>query len=179
MARYTMTARFDAHAGADGDAPSSHGPEVLARLSLPDRAVHRSSTCDGTTLTVVVDFRSWQPAAVCRHTVDAVRAAWRGSSGADLGEPVSVRVHPQRPPQPAAGAVGRPREYAWRPDAEGGGDGTLVLVDPGSEPISAPEGPAVEAHETHRPADHGRRRRVPGLGPLRTALPILPRRRHD
>ena len=47
MARYTMTMVFES-----GHADDAHGPEVLARLALPDHAVHRSSWCDGTTLTV-------------------------------------------------------------------------------------------------------------------------------
>jgi len=173
MARYTMTMVFES-----GDADDAHGPEVLARLALPDHAVHRSSWCDGTTLTVVVDFRSSHPAAVCRFTVDAVRAAWARASSADLGDPISVRVRPLRPPHPVPDGAGRPREYRWQPDPAGG-DGQLVLIDPGSDPFSSANGPWEDERVSHVPAEHGHRRRAPGLGPLRIALPILPRRRRD
>src|SRR3954471_2538942 len=98
MARYTMTMVFES-----GHADDAHGPEVLARLALPDHAVHRSSWCDGTTLTVVGDFRSSPPAALCRVTVDAARAAWGRASCADGGGGARGRGAPRRRPRRADG----------------------------------------------------------------------------
>lgn len=169
MARYTVTLVFDVVPGA---APP--GTDPLAAVPLPEGAVHRSSSCDGAALTVVVDFRSSHPAAVCHAVADAVRTAWAGISGTDPGEPRRARVRPLRLPQPSAGGLQRPREYVWRPDAAGNGDGALVLVDAGSEPYSRPNAPAEPHVAAHTPA-----RRTRGLGPLRLALPMLPRRHHD
>jgi hypothetical protein len=171
MARYTVTLVFAVTPGT-----THRGPDVLARLPLPAHASHRRSSCDGSTLTLVADFRSSHPASVCRQLADAVRAGWDEVSGADPGDSTVVRVRPLRPPQPVDGGAGRPREYVWRRD--GDGDGRLVLVDAGSDPVSGP-------NDVERP-DHGRvehpdrpRRRAPGLGPLRIALPLLPRRQRD
>src|SRR3954470_12114126 len=123
MARYTITLVFNV-----GPGPTPQGADVLLdRLELPDNAVHRLSSCDGSTLTVVVDFRSSHPASVCRLVSDGVRAAraegaraaWAGVPGAEVGEPLTARVRPLHPPQPVAGGTGRPREYVWRPETRG------------------------------------------------------------
>jgi hypothetical protein len=170
MARYTVTLVFTVPAGT-----SPRGPDVLARLPLPPQATYRRSSCDGSTLTVVVDFRSSHPASVCRQVAHAARGAWAEVSGAEPGDPTSVRVRPLRPPHPVPGAAARSREYIWRRDEDGDGDGRLVLVDAGSDPVSPPND--VEPVEQGDSAHPGRPRRpVPGLGPLRNALPLLPRR---
>ena len=167
MGRYTVTLVFDVGPGA-----VPPGPDVLERVPLPDGAVQRLSSTDGTALTVVVDFRSSHPASVCRRVCDAIRAACADTDGADPGEPRRVRVRPLRPPQPAPAGPGRAREYVWRPSD--GGDGTLVLVDAGSDPYSRPNAPP----QTRAP-EHAPQHRVRGLGPLRIALPTLPRRHRD
>lgn len=139
MARYTVTLVFEAD---QGKAP--RGPDVLEGMPLPERAVHRFSYCDGRTLTAVVDFRSAQPASVCKDAVEGIQRVWSQIAGVALGPPMSVRVRPLRPPQPVAAGIARPREYVWQPD--GGPDGSLVLVDAGSDPITAleePRDPAV------------------------------------
>jgi hypothetical protein len=171
MARYTVTLVFEAGRGT-----SPRGLDVLAQLQLPAHAAHRRSSCDGSTLTVVADFRSSHPASVCRQVADAVRTAWAELSGGDPGNPTSVRVRPLRPPQPVPGGAGRSREYLWHQDGEG--DGRLVLVDAGSDPVSAPND--VE-HPEHAHVTHPERPRRPprGLGPLRLAIPLLPRRQRD
>jgi hypothetical protein len=126
-------------------------------------------------MTIVVDFRSSRPAAVCRQVAEAARAGWAEVSGADPGHPTSVRVRPLHPPKPVADGAGRSREYVWCPDGEG--DGRLVLVDAGSDPTSVANdvGPAEHAEGT---VTGHPRRRVRGLGPFRIALPRLPRRGH-
>jgi hypothetical protein len=171
MARYTVTLVFAVTPGTN-----QRGSDVLARLPLPAHATHRRSSCDGSTLTLVADFRSSHPASVCRQLADAARAAWADVSGADPGNPTIVRVHPLRPPHPVDGGAGRAREYVWCRDDDG--DGRLVLVDAGSDPVSGPNDvePPDPAHGGHpdRP-----RRRVPGLGPLRLAIPLPPRRRRN
>jgi hypothetical protein len=132
-------------------------------------------------MTVVADFRSSHPASVCREMADAARSAWAEVSGADPGDPTSVRVRPLRPPQPVSGGAGSSREYVWLRD--GDGDGRLVLVDAGSDPISAPND--VE-HVEHEQVEHavgahaGRpRRSASGRGPFRMAIPLLARRHRD
>jgi hypothetical protein len=184
MARYTGTLVFEA-----GPGTVPRGPDVLDRLALPDRAVHRSSYCDGSTLTVVVDFRSAHPASVCRRAVEAVQRRWAQVTGVAAGPPVSVRVRPLRPPQPVPAGVARSREYAWRRDGDGdaAGDGRLVLLDAGSDPVSWPNGP-VDPDDPAGPDDpddpNGRDRsngahepRPPRLGlrALRIGLPVLHR----
>jgi hypothetical protein len=181
MARYTGTLVFEA-----GPGTVPRGPDVLDRLALPDRAVHRSSYCDGSTLTVVVDFRSAHPASVCRRAVEAVQRRWAQVTGVAAGPPVSVRVRPLRPPQPVRAGVARPREYAWRLDGDGDatGDGRLVLLDAGSDPVSWPNGPANPDDPDDRAGPDGRDRsngahepRPPRLGlrALRIGLPVLHR----
>jgi hypothetical protein len=175
MGRYTATLSFDARGGSP-----PHGTDVFAGLPLPEHATLRSRSCDGGRLTLVIDFRSSRPAAVCRRAVDAVRATWRQATGADVGEPISVRVRPLRPPQPVPGGASRRREYAWRPD--GTGDGRLELVDAGTDPITPPSGlPTLEDADQGALSSEPRKppRRTRGLGPLRITLPQLPRRRQD
>ena len=127
-------------------------------------------------MTIVADFRSSRPAAVCRQIADTARAGWAELSGADPGRPTSVRVRPLHPPGAVAGVAGRSREYVWRPD--GDGDGRLVLVDAGSDPTSTANDvePAVRVDGDRTPQP---RRPVRGLGPFRMALPRLPRRNHS
>jgi hypothetical protein len=174
MARYTMTLAF-----AVGPGTNPSAPDVLAGLRLPAIAGHPRTSFDGSTVTVVADFRSSQPASVCRQVADAVRTAWAKASGADPGDPTSVRVRPLRPPQPMPGGAGSSREYVWHRD--GDGDGRLVLVDAGSDPTSAPNDvePTERAeHAEHTIAPHPGRPRRPGSGPgrFRIAIPRLPRR---
>jgi hypothetical protein len=125
-------------------------------MPLPERAVHRYSYYDGRTLTAVVDFRSAQPASVCKEVVQAVQEVWSQRAGVAVGPPLSVRVRPLRPPRPVAGGPARPREYVWQPDV-GGPDGSLVLVDVGSDPIvgpggaDGPWGPGAHSHSSIAP----------------------------
>src|SRR3954462_14793386 len=121
MGRYTATLSFDARGGTP-----PHGTDVFAGLPLPEQARLRSRSCDGGRLTLVIDFRSSRPAAVCRRAggalraprgaVRAARAPGREAPGAAVGEATGVRARPLRPPQPVPGGAGRRREYAWRPD---------------------------------------------------------------
>jgi hypothetical protein len=131
MARYTVTLVFEAD---QGKVPQ--GPDVLEGMPLPERAVYRFSYWDGRILTAVVDFRSAHPASVCKDTVQSIQRVWSESAGVSLGRPMSVRVRPLRPPLPVAAGVARSREYVWQPD--GGPDGSLILVEAGSDPITWP-----------------------------------------
>ena len=143
MARYTVTLVFEA---AGGRAPQ--GVDVLERVPLPERVVHRFSSCDGRTLTAVLDFRSARPASVCRATVEIIQSTWQRITGEAVGPPLRVRVRPLRRPQPVDSGVARPREYAWRPDDDSP-DGVLVLVDAGSDPITWPNGPGDREEAAH------------------------------
>jgi hypothetical protein len=151
MARYTVTLVFEAGLGK-----GPQGPDVLESMPLPERAVHRYSYCDARTLTAVVDFRSAHPATVCKDVVEVVQRVWSQTAGVAVGAPLSVRVRPLRPPRPVAGRPARPREYVWQPDC-GGPDGSLVLVDAGSDPILGRDGrdgpwePGAQAHSSIAP----------------------------
>jgi hypothetical protein len=177
MARYTVTLVFTV-----GPGTNPRAPDVLARLRLPAVATHLRTSRDGSMVTVVADFRSSRPASVCREVVDAARSAWAEVSGADPGDPTSVRVRPLRPPQPVSGDAGSSREYVWHRD--GDGDGRLVLVDAGTDPTSAPNDvEQAEQAEQVEPEAHvvgahpGRpRRSASGRGHFRIAIPLLPHR---
>jgi hypothetical protein len=168
MARYTVTLVFAVDPGT-----ARRGSDPLSGLPLPAHATHRRSSCDGSTMTIVADFRSSRPAAVCRQVADAARARLAEVCGADPGQPTSVRVRPLHPPKPVAEGAGRSREYAWCPD--GDADGRLVLVDAGSDPTSAPNDVDPREQADGDPTVRARRP-VRGLGPFRMALPRLPRR---
>jgi hypothetical protein len=188
MARYTVTLVFAVGADTKGPGTNPWASDALAKLRLPALATHLRTSCDDSTVTVVADFRSSRPASVCRELADAARSAWAEVSGADPGDPTSVRVRPLRPPHPVSGDAGSSREYEWH--REGDGDGRLVLVDAGSDPTSAPNDVEhaeqvedAEQVEHAEPAEHvlgthsGRRRRAAGgRGHFRIAIPLLPRR---
>lgn len=89
MGRFAVTVVFEVPPGK-----SPRGADVLERMVLPDRAVHRFSYCDGRTLTAVVDWRARRPEHACEQAVLGVRLVWRQITGQDLGAPLTVRVRP-------------------------------------------------------------------------------------
>jgi hypothetical protein len=130
MGRFSVTTVFEVPAGK-----SPRGPDVLERMVLPDRAVHRFSYCDGRSLTAVVDWRSARPEQACADAVLGIRLVWAQITGHDPGPPLTVRVRAlDLPARVSAGARGR--EYRWLPDATG--HGRLVPVESG--PTWGPDG---------------------------------------
>jgi hypothetical protein len=121
MGRFAVTTVFEVPPGK-----SPRGPDVLERMVLPDRAVHRFSYCDGRSLTAVVDWRSTRPEQACADAVLGIRLVWAQITGHDPGPPLSVRVRAlDLPARVSAGARGR--EFRWVPDATG--RGRLVPLD--------------------------------------------------
>ena len=121
MGRFSVTAVFEVPLGK-----SPRGPDVLERMVLPDRAVHRFSYCDGRSLTAVVDWRSPRPEQACADAVLGIRLVWAQITGHDPGLPLSVRVRAlDLPARVSAGARGR--EFRWVPGSTG--QGRLVPLD--------------------------------------------------
>jgi hypothetical protein len=121
MGRFCVTTVFEVPPGK-----SPRGPDVLERMVLPDRAVHRFSYCDGRSLTAVVDWRAGRPEQACADAVLGIRLVWAQITGSDPGAPLSVRVRAlDLPARVAAGARGR--EFRWVCDATG--QGRLVPLD--------------------------------------------------
>src|SRR5919206_615214 len=115
MGRFCVTAVFEVPPGK-----SPRGPDVLERMVLPDRAVHRFSYCDGRSLTAVVDWRAARPEQACADAVLGIRLVWAQITGHDPGPPLSVRVRVlDLPARVAAGARGR--EFRGVSDVGGGG----------------------------------------------------------
>ena len=92
MGRYAVTAVFEV-----GPGKVPHGADVLDRMRISDKAVHRFSYCDGRTLTAVID---WSAASAEQASADmslAVRLVWAQLTGIDPGTPLSVRVRSLTP----------------------------------------------------------------------------------
>ena len=121
MGRFSVTTVFEVPPGK-----SPRGPDVLERMVLPDRAVHRFSYCDGRSLTAVVDWRAARAEQACADAVLGIRLVWAQITGQDPGPPLSVRVRVlDLRARVSAGA--RAREFRWVPDV--GGQGRLVPLD--------------------------------------------------
>jgi hypothetical protein len=151
MGRFSVTAVFEVPPGK-----SPRGPDVLERMVLPDRAVHRFSYCDGRSLTAVVDWRAKRPEQACADAVLGIRLVWAQITGHDPGQPLSVRVRVlDLPARVAAGARGR--EFRWIPDV--GGQGRLVPLDApgtwgpddGRPPADGDDGGLAGVREPRRP----------------------------
>ena len=121
MGRFSVTTVFEVPPGK-----SPRGSDVLDRMVLPDRAVHRFSYCDGRSLTAVVDWRAAHPEQACADAVLGIRLVWAQITGHDPGPPLSVRVR-ALDVRARVSAGGRGTELRWVPDA--GGRGRLVPID--------------------------------------------------
>src|SRR3954468_8694965 len=159
MGRFSVTTVFEVPPGK-----SPRGPDVLERMVLPDRAVHRFSYCDGRSLTAVVDWRAKQPEQACADAVLGIRLVWAQITGHDPGAPLSVRVRALDLPSRVA-AGGRGREFRWV--AGVGGQGRLAPGD-GREP----RGPGGGGARRRRPraARRGRGARRLARAPAPEAL---------
>jgi hypothetical protein len=149
--RYAVTLVFEV-----GTGKVPRGADVLSRMTVPRRAVHRFSYCDGRTLTVMVDWSARTPAQAVDEAVLTTRLVWAQLTGDDPGEPLSRQVRPLGvarvaaglggPLERVAGALvedaprsGRARDAKWRRDREDpDDDGGLAGVREPRRPKPAP-----------------------------------------
>jgi hypothetical protein len=130
MGRYAVTLVFEV-----GDGKMPRGPDVLDRMRLGDKAVHRFSYCDGRSLTVIVDWSAASAGHACTESALAVRLVWAQLTGADPGEPLSTRARPLNPPRRVAAGVRLATAFAARP-------GRFRRLGPPLEWLSGPDFPA-------------------------------------
>lgn len=159
MARFAVTMVFET-----GPGKVPRGADVLDRATVPGRATHRFSYSDGRTLTVVIDWNADSEAAARDAAVLGVRLAWAGMTGADPGDPLSVRVRSLTPPVVARVAAGVRRAMPWHPE---GLPSRPVLLEPrlwvGDDPEHGDDdGGLAGVREPRRPK--------PGPGQLSAAL---------
>ena len=156
MARFAITAVFEV-----GPGKSPRGIDVLERISIPDTATHRYSYCDGTTLTVVLDWTAAAEDDARRGALAAVRLVWQALTGHDPGPPLNVRVRSLTPPPPKVPAGAR-NLGSWHVH--------------GLPPIELVEEPRLRWFDDDDPDDGGLagvrepRRPRPGPGHLSAAL---------
>jgi hypothetical protein len=171
MARFAVTAVFDV-----GRGKVPRGADVLDRMQISDKATHRFSYCDGTTLTVVIDWTAPTAPRACTEAVTCIRLVWSQLTGADPGTPLSVRVRPLTPPVIARVSAGVRRRLPqhWHPEG-------LPVLDLMSKHEVLPgwsryEGPDDDPHDPDDGPDDGGlagvrepRRPKPGPGSLTAA----------
>ena len=161
MARFAVTAVFEV-----GPGRVPRGADVLDRISIPDIATHRFSYCDGTTLTVVVDWTAVSEGAARESAVSGIRLVWQQLTDRDPGAPLSVRIRTLTPPPPKV-VAGAARGRAWHVE--------------GLPPIELFEEPRLRWPDGQGPDDGGPddgglagvrepRRPKPGPGHLSAAL---------
>src|SRR3954462_7314424 len=114
MARFAVTAVFEV-----GPGKVPRGADVLERVSIPGKATHRFSYCDGRTLTVVIDWTADSESVARDAAVTGLRLAWAALAGTDPGDPLSVRIRSLTPRVVARVAAGarrlNPRHAESRP----------------------------------------------------------------
>ncbi len=107
MERYAVTLVFEV-----GGGKMPRGADVLDRMRLGKKAVHRFSYCDGRSLTVIVDWTADSAGQACTESALAIRLVWAQLTGVDPGDPLSRRARPLKPlPRIAAGVRAAPT--AW------------------------------------------------------------------
>lgn len=157
MARFAVTAVFEV-----GPGKVPRGPDILDRVSIPGKATHRFSYCDGRTLTVVIDWTADSESAARDAAVTGLRLAWAALSGTDPGEPLSVRIRCLTPKVLARVAAGARRMTSRHPEGLPLPDPIEVLrerPDGGDDPD---DGGLAGVREPRRPE--------PGPGHLSAAL---------
>ena len=87
--RYAVTLVFEV-----GRGKVPRGADILSRMTVPRRAIHRFSYCDGRTLTVVVDWSARTAAQAVDEAVLTTRLVWAQLTGDDPGDPLSRQVRP-------------------------------------------------------------------------------------
>jgi hypothetical protein len=99
MGRYAVTLVFEV-----GGGKMPRGADVLDRMRLAKKAIHRFSYCDGRSLTVIVDWSAVSADQACTEATLAVRLVWTQLTGVDPGQPLSTRARPLKlPPRVSAG----------------------------------------------------------------------------
>jgi hypothetical protein len=111
MARFAVTAVFEV-----GPGKVPRGADVLDQVTIPGKATHRFSYCDGRTLTVVIDWTADTETAARDAAVTGLRLAWAGLTGSDPGDPLSVRSRSLTPKVVARVAAGARRLTSWHPE---------------------------------------------------------------
>ena len=99
--RYAVTLVFEV-----GRGKVPRGADILSRMTVPRRAIHRFSYCDGRTLTVVVDWSARTAAQAVDEAVLTTRLVWAQLTGDDPGDPLSRQVRPLGVARVAAGLGG-------------------------------------------------------------------------
>jgi hypothetical protein len=122
MARFAVTAVFEV-----GPGKVPRGADVLDRASVPEKATHRFSYCDGTTLTVVIDWTAASEEVARENAVTAIRLIWSQMTGSDPGTPLNVRVRSLTPKVVARVAAGTRRFRSLHPE-------NLPVLDPLDRP---------------------------------------------
>jgi hypothetical protein len=157
MARFAVTAVFEV-----GPGKVPRGADVLDRVSIPGKATHRFSYCDGRTLTVIIDWTADSESAARETSVIWLRLAWTRLTGNDPGDPLSVRIRCLTPKVVARVAAGARWMTSWHPEGLLVPDPIEVLrerFDDGDDPD---DGGLAGVREPRRPK--------PGPGHLSAAL---------
>jgi hypothetical protein len=157
MARFAVTAVFEV-----GPGKVPRGADVLERVSIPGKATHRFSYCDGRTLTVVIDWTADSERAARELAVTGLRLAWAGLTGTDPGDPLSVRIRCLTPKRLARVAAGTRRLTSWHPEGLPVLDPIEVLPKRFGDDDDADDGGLAGVREPRRPK--------PGPGHLSAAL---------
>lgn len=87
--RYAVTLVFEV-----GPGKVPRGADVLDRMTVLRKATHRFSYCDGSTLTLVVDWSADSAGQAGDEAALATRLVWAQLTGDDPGEPLSRRIRP-------------------------------------------------------------------------------------
>jgi hypothetical protein len=103
--RYAVTLVFDVGAGK-----VPRGADVLDRMTVLRKATHRFSYCDGSTLTLVVDWSADSAGQAGDEAALATRLVWAQLTGADPGDPLSRRIRPLGRLERVAAGVKAPLE---------------------------------------------------------------------
>src|SRR3954453_20853668 len=101
LMRYAVTLVFEV-----GQGKVPRGADVLNRMTILRRAVHRFSYCDGRTLTVVVDWSARTADQAVDEAVLATRLVWAQLTADAPGEPLSRQLRPLGAARVAAGLRG-------------------------------------------------------------------------
>jgi hypothetical protein len=164
MARFAVTAVFEV-----GPGKVPRGADVLDRVSIPEKATHRFSYCDGTTLTVVIDWTAPSEEAARENAVTAIRLIWSQLTGNDPGAPLTVRVRSLTPKVVARVAAGARRLTSWHPEGLPAAFGRVETSswraggdDDPDDPDDPDDGGLAGVREPRRPK--------PGPGSLYAAL---------
>jgi hypothetical protein len=157
MARFAVTVVFEV-----GPGKVPRGADVLDRVTIPGKATHRFSYCDGRTLTVVIDWTADSEGAARDAAVTGLRLAWAGLTGTDPGDPLSVRLRSLTPKVVARVAAGVRRVTSWHPEGLPIDDPIEVRPERFDDGDDPDDGGLAGVREPRRPK--------PGPGHLSAAL---------